>query len=93
MGMLRQNSTLPKESISKKILMAYYIGQDLYSGCGRCPPLCPVGAISGSKSYHEIDPQTCNECIGFSEDPLCVMECSITDTIKSWKLDDFLQLF
>lgn len=62
--------------------MAYYIDQDLCTGCGRCPPVCPVEAISGSHNYYEIDPQTCNECAGFSEDPLCVMECPITGAIK-----------
>lgn len=62
--------------------MPYEIVQELCTGCGRCPPVCPVGAISEGESYFEIDPQTCCDCEGFSEEPLCLAHCPIEGAIR-----------
>ncbi len=67
--------------------MAYCIVQELCTGCGKCPPVCPVGAISGSKNYYEIDPDTCCDCIGFAQDPLCVAECPIEGAITKLEVE------
>lgn len=61
--------------------MAYAIDQDECTGCGKCQPVCPVGAITGGGSYYVIEADTCNECIGFSESPLCIAECPIEGVI------------
>jgi len=62
--------------------MPFEIVQDLCTACGRCPPVCPVGAISGGGSYYEIDAQACCDCIGFAEEALCVAECPVEGAIK-----------
>ncbi|UCE04915.1 MAG: ferredoxin [bacterium] len=67
--------------------MAHFIDQNLCTDCGRCPPVYPVGAISGGKDYYEIDPETCCDCKGFFEDPLCVEECPIEGAIRQLEIE------
>ncbi len=48
-------------SRSTEALPHRYIDQSLCGGCGRCVPLCPMGAIQvGDKA--SIDPDECGEC-------------------------------
>ncbi len=67
--------------------MAHYIDDDLCNCCGQCLPVCPVGAITGSKRDYEINTNVCNDCAGFSEDPLCVIECPISGVIKKLEIE------
>lgn len=61
--------------------MPYAIDQDECTGCGKCPPVCPIGAIIGGQGYYEIDAETCNNCSGLSKGPLCVAKCPIEGAI------------
>jgi len=62
--------------------MPFEIVEELCTGCGRCPPVCPVGAISEGESYFIINPETCCDCIGFSDEALCLAECPVQGAIK-----------
>ena len=61
--------------------MAYKI-TSVCTSCGRCVPVCPVGAISEGESYYVIDPELCVDCVGYSEDPLCLLICSVEGAIE-----------
>ena len=61
--------------------MPYAIDQDECTGCGKCQPICPIGAIIGGESYYTIDAEICNDCSGMSESPLCLGDCPIEGAI------------
>ena len=40
-----------------------YISPELCDGCGKCLPVCPVGAIAGgAEMIHILDAETCDKC-------------------------------
>lgn len=44
--------------------------------CGDCKPECPVGAISESDPYYEINTSVCNDCSGHYQQPHCMEVCT-----------------
>lgn len=62
--------------------MATYITQDCIN-CGACEPECPNEAISEGDSIYVIDPNLCNECVGFNDreacQTVCPVECCLPD--------------
>jgi ferredoxin len=56
--------------------MSYKIPEDCIF-CGTCAEECPTQAIyEGEEQYH-IDPEKCNECVGFFESPRCAEACPL----------------
>ncbi len=47
--------------------------------CWICLEVCPTEAISirGTDLVFTIDPERCNECVGFYDEPQCVAVCPI----------------
>ena len=46
-----------------KELTAFYIDQELCTGCGMCKKNCPAAAIEGeAKAFHTLDMQKCIKC-------------------------------
>jgi ferredoxin len=45
--------------------------------CHACEPECPNSAISLAAEIYVIDPESCTECVGFSETPMCAYVCPI----------------
>ena len=62
--------------------MPFEIVAELCTGCAKCPPVCPVEAISEGESYYEIDPQVCCDCVGYAEEALCLAICPVAGAIK-----------
>ena len=62
--------------------MAYEIVRNLCTGCGNCPPVCPVGAISEGPYYFEIDPNICCDCVGHYRSPICITNCPVQGAIQ-----------
>lgn len=62
--------------------MAYEIVQELCTGCGRCPPVCPVGAISEGTLYFSIDPTLCCDCVGYYRQANCIVHCPVIGAIR-----------
>ena len=52
--------------------MALSITDDCIN-CGLCEPECPTGAISEGDYIYVIDPDKCNECVGYHDQPRCVV--------------------
>ena len=44
-------------------------------GCDRCLPVCPTNAITKDDWGYAIDPQVCNDCVGFYGVPQCAAIC------------------
>jgi len=41
--------------------------------CGLCEAVCPTGAISQGDEFFVIDPNKCDECKGYFDEPQCVV--------------------
>lgn len=46
---------------------------DACINCGLCEAVCPTQAISLGDEYFVIDPAKCNECMGYFDQPQCVV--------------------
>lgn len=44
-------------------------------GCGTCATECPTEAIYECDDIYTIDPDRCTECLGFYDEPQCVILC------------------
>lgn len=51
--------------------------------CARCERECPTYSISLGIDYFEIDASTCVECVGFFNEPQCVVVCPVECIIKA----------
>lgn len=62
--------------------MALKITEECIS-CGACEPECPVDAITEGDSIFEIDPELCVECVGYFDEPQCVLGCPVEAIVKA----------
>ncbi|NEP45518.1 MAG: transcriptional regulator, partial [Okeania sp. SIO2H7] len=53
--------------------------------CGTCVPQihCPTGAITIEDEKYSINPELCNSCEGYYEEPQCVIHCSISSPVPT----------
>ncbi|MGK7923385.1 MAG: helix-turn-helix domain-containing protein [Trichodesmium sp.] len=53
------------------------------TGCATCVPQtqCPTGAITVKNQQYSINPELCNSCEGYYEEPQCVVQCSISSPV------------
>ena len=56
--------------------MAYKITEDC-NNCKACEPECPNTAISMGADIFEINHEACTECVGFHDEPQCVLVCPV----------------
>ncbi|NMG44440.1 ferredoxin [Aromatoleum toluvorans] len=61
--------------------MAYKIVSSQCSGCSACEPECPNDAIHEKNGVFAIKADKCTECIGFFDDPQCVVACPVDKTV------------
>jgi ferredoxin len=61
--------------------MAYKIVSSSCTGCSACEPECPNQAIIEKNGTFLIKPEKCTECIGYFDDPQCVLACPVDDTV------------
>ncbi|MBD2577783.1 4Fe-4S binding protein [Oscillatoria sp. FACHB-1406] len=54
--------------------MTYTITSDC-TGCQRCLPVCPTGAITSTNGKMAIAPHLCNGCVGHYSVPQCAAVC------------------
>lgn len=47
------------------------------TGCAACVEDCPNQAISESETVYLIDPEKCTECVGFFDEPQCIVVCPV----------------
>lgn len=47
------------------------------TSCGLCEPECPNKAILEAEGIYVIDPNLCTECVGWYDQPQCVMVCPV----------------
>ncbi len=45
--------------------------------CGACVAECPNEAISEGDPIYVINPDICTECVGFYDEPQCVLVCPV----------------
>jgi len=55
--------------------MPYIIPNNNCVGCDNCQPECPTGAIKVENNQYWIDPELCNNCVGYYPEPQCVLVC------------------
>ncbi len=61
--------------------MAFYIVEDECLSCGECVPECSTDSISETMVAFKIDADTCTECKGEADSPMCVSVCPIDGCI------------
>ena len=45
--------------------------------CGVCEPECSKNAITAGEKVYEINPNLCTECVGYYDEPQCVIVCPV----------------
>jgi ferredoxin len=60
--------------------MAYKIIEDNCTGCSVCESECPNDAIKEKNGLFLIEGDKCTECVGYYDEPQCVVACPIPDT-------------
>ena len=64
---------------------------DACINCGICEDECPAGAISAGDEYYVIDPDKCNGCVGYFDQPRCVVvgpvDCFLDANGKEFRLN------
>ena len=50
--------------------------------CAACEPECPNSAISEGDEIYLIDHKLCTECVGFFDEPQCVLVCPVDCCVK-----------
>ena len=60
--------------------MAYKITSECIM-CGNCEAFCHVDAITETGTQYVIDETLCDECQGFDNNPLCIVECPVENVI------------
>lgn len=43
--------------------------------CHRCEVICPTGAITQNEHQYQINPERCNDCLGYYAVPQCWAVC------------------
>ena len=61
--------------------MALYINEDCIN-CGACEPECPTESIIEGEEIYEINPDTCLECEGHFDEPVCIVLCPVECIFK-----------
>ena len=61
--------------------MALYINEDCIN-CGACEPECPTESITEGEEIYIIDPETCIECEGHFDEPMCIEVCPVECIFK-----------
>ncbi len=61
--------------------MAVVINVDECTSCDDCVPVCPTVSISVKKGMYVVNQDTCTECEGDADSPLCISACPIDDCI------------
>jgi ferredoxin len=63
--------------------------------CGACEPECSNNAITAGEEVYEINPNLCTECVGYYDEPQCVIvcpvECIIPDPYHEETKEDLLE--
>ncbi|MFC4486545.1 4Fe-4S binding protein [Tepidiphilus baoligensis] len=60
--------------------MPYKIIASQCTGCSACEAECPNQAIREKGGIFVINPEKCTECIGYFDDPQCVLACPVDNT-------------
>ncbi len=76
--------------------MALKILEDCIA-CDACMQPCPTGAISAADPIYIIDPNICNECVGYADSPTCVdacpVECIVLDEAHRYSYEENLKRY
>ena len=56
--------------------MALKINADCIN-CAACVEDCPNEAISETPVIYVIDPEKCTECVGYHDEPQCILSCGV----------------
>ncbi len=56
--------------------MALYINEECIN-CAACEPECPTESIIEGDEFFEIDEETCTECEGHHDEPMCIEVCPV----------------